>query len=56
LIYGAIGAGAGAGIDAMNANEQAIYAKRGAMKKVSLRPILTTARKGVVASFAFGGS
>ncbi len=56
LVYGAMGAGAGAGIDAMHSSERAIYARRGAASKMSLRPILTADRKGVLASLAFGGS
>jgi hypothetical protein len=56
LVYGAIGSGAGAGIDAMNRGEQAIYARRGAPSKVALRPIVTAGRKGLLASIAFGGS
>jgi hypothetical protein len=54
LVYGAIGAGAGAGIDAMHASEQPIYAPH-AMRKVVVRPVLTPDRKGVVASLSFGG-
>jgi hypothetical protein len=54
--YGGIGAGAGAGVDAMHSSERAIYARRGAASKMSLRPILTADRKGVLASLAFGGS
>jgi hypothetical protein len=50
LVYGAIGAGAGAGIDAMSASEQAIYARRRASPTVSLRPILTPAGHGLLAS------
>ena len=56
LVYGAMGAGAGAGIDAMHRGEQPIYAARRASTKVALRPILTADRKGVLASLAFGGS
>jgi hypothetical protein len=55
-VYGAIGAGAGAGVDAMNRSEQVIYAPRAAPSKVALRPIVTAGRKGVLASIAFGGS
>ena len=56
FVYGGIGAGAGAGVDAMHSSERAIYARRGAASTVSLRPILTADRKGVLASLAFGGS
>ena len=54
LAYGAIGAGAGAGIDAMNAGEQAIYARRTPSSKVTVRPIVTPERKGILASVAIG--
>ena len=54
LVYGAIGAGAGAGLDAMHSSEQAIYARRGTSSRVTLRPILTPGRKGVRASLTFG--
>ena len=56
LVYGAIGAGAGAGVDAMHRGEQVIYAPRAAPSKVALRPIARAGRKGVLASIAFGGS
>jgi len=55
LVYGGIGAGTGAGIDALHSSEQAIYATRRASGKVALRPILTGGRKGVAASLGFGG-
>jgi hypothetical protein len=56
LVYGGIGVGAGAGIDAMHSSDRAIYARRSAASKISLRPILTADRKGVLASLAFSGS
>ena len=55
LVYGAIGAGAGAGLDAMHSSEQAIYARRGTSARVTLRPILAPGRKGVRASLTFSG-
>jgi len=55
LMYGAIGAGAGVGIDAMHASEQVIYGRRGAPSKITLRPILTPGRAGLLASIAIGG-
>ena len=55
LVYGGIGAGTGAGIDALHSSEQPIYATRRASGKVALRPILTGGRKGVAASLGFGG-
>ena len=56
LVYGGIGAGAGAGIDAMHSSERAIYVRRSAASKMSLRPFLTADRTGVLASLAFDGS
>ena len=56
LVYGAIGSGAGAGLDAMNRGEQVIYSRRSAPSKVALRPIVGAGRTGVLASIAFGGS
>jgi hypothetical protein len=50
LVYGALGAGAGAGVDAMHRSEQVIYAARAAPSKVSVRPILMPDRKGLLAS------
>jgi hypothetical protein len=55
MVYGAIGAGAGAGIDAMHRSEQVIYGRRGAPSKLTLHPILTADRKGVLASLRFNG-
>jgi len=54
LVYGSIGAGAGAGIDAMSPSEQAIYARRGAPSKAGVRPGLTLRRSGVLASVSVG--
>jgi len=58
LVYGGIGAGAGAdaAIDAMHSSERAIYVRRSAASKMSLRPFLTADRTGVLASLAFDGS
>ena len=55
LLYGGLGAGVGAGIDAMHSSNQVIYARRAAASKVTLRPILTSGRKGVLASLTFSG-
>ena len=55
LVYGGIGAGAGAGIDAMHSSEQVIYGRRGTPAKVTLRPILSPGRRGLAASIAIGG-
>ena len=54
LVYGSIGAGAGAGIDAMSPSEQAIYARRGAPSKAGVRPGLTLRRSGILASVSVG--
>lgn len=54
VVYGSIGAGAGAGIDAMNPSEQPIYARRGAPSKAGVRPVLTLRRSGILASVAVG--
>ena len=54
LVYGSIGAGAGAGIDAMNPSEQPIYARRGAPAKAGVRPGLTLRRSGILASVSVG--
>jgi hypothetical protein len=55
LVYGGIGAGTGAGIDAMHSSEQVIYGRRGAPAQVTLRPILSPGRRGILASIAIGG-
>lgn len=54
LVYGSIGAGAGAGIDAMNRSEQPIYARRAAPSKAGVRPGLTLRRSGFLASVSVG--
>ena len=54
LVYGSIGAGAGAGIDAMNPSEQAIYARRAAPSKAGVRPGLMLRRSGFLASVSVG--
>lgn len=51
-IYGGLGAGAGAGLDALHSGNQVIYARRRA-SSISLRPVLVPGRTGVVASFTF---
>lgn len=55
-IYGGLGAGAGAGIDALHSGHQVIYARRRAASSISLRPVLVPGRRAVVASFTFGAS
>jgi len=53
LAYGGMGAGVGAGIDALVSSDQVIFAGSGTGAKVTVRPILKTDRTGVFASFAF---
>ena len=53
LVYGSIGAGAGAGIDAMNPSEQPIYTRRGA-PKLGVRPRLAPGHTGILASLSLG--
>jgi hypothetical protein len=52
LAYGGMGAGIGAGIDAMVSAPRVIYA-RGSSSKVTVRPLFAPGRKGVLASVAF---
>ena len=53
LIYGSLGAGAGAGIDALICGDHVIFASSGSSAKVTVRPILTPGRAGVRASLTF---
>ena len=53
LAYGGIGAGVGAGLDALVSSDQVIFARGGATAKATVRPILRTDRTGVRVSFAF---
>ena len=53
LLDGCLGAGVGAGIDALISGDQVIFASGGSSAKVSVRPILTPLRAGVRASLTF---
>jgi hypothetical protein len=48
-----MGAGAGAGIDALVSGKQVIYVRGASPSKVTLHPILTSGRRGVLASLGF---
>jgi hypothetical protein len=56
LLYGGLGTGVGAGLDAMTSSDQVIYARRASSSRLTLRTIVTPSRKGILASLAFGGS
>jgi len=51
--YGAIGAGAGAGIDALISSEQVIFARHGSRAAVTVRPRLRRGGPAVLATFGF---
>ena len=54
LVYGGIGAGVGAGLDALILSNQVIYFKSpGSVAKVTVSPLVTSERKGVVVVFGF---
>ena len=53
LTYGAMGAGAGAGIDALVSSDQVIFARRGMASKVSVSPLVRSGRAGFHASLRF---
>lgn len=53
LAYGGMGAGIGAGLDALISSNQVILASRGPASKVTVRPVLRPGRTGVFASFTF---
>ena len=54
LVYGGIGAGVGAGMDALILSNQVIYFKSpGSVAKVTVSPLVTSERKGVVVAFGF---
>jgi len=52
LAYGGIGAGVGAGLDALLSAEQVIYARRRA-SRVRVAPLVSRQRKAVLVSLAF---
>jgi hypothetical protein len=54
LVYGGLGAGIGVGVDALISSSQVIYARRAASSsRVSVAPLLTRRRQGVVLSLGF---
>jgi hypothetical protein len=53
LAYGGMGAGAGVGIDALMSSNRMIYARGDSASKVTFHPMLTSRRRGVLASIAF---
>lgn len=53
LAYGGMGAGIGAGLDALISSNQVIFASRGPTSKVTVRPVLRADRAGLFASLAF---
>jgi hypothetical protein len=53
LIYGGIGAGIGAGVDALISTRQVIYARRAASFRVTVRPLLTRRRQGAMVAVGF---
>lgn len=52
LVYGAMGAGAGVGIDALISSNQIIYARR-TSARFSVKPLLTRQRQGAVVVLGF---
>ena len=53
LTYGAMGAGAGAGIDALVSSDRVIFARRGTVSKLTVGPMLSRGRSGFLASLRF---
>jgi hypothetical protein len=54
LFYGAVGAGIGVGVDAMNSSDQVIYARRATSSTgLTVRPILTRHRQGAMVLIGF---
>jgi hypothetical protein len=53
LIYGGLGAGVGAGVDALVQGNQVIYFKPATSAKVTVSPLVTSDRKGLFLSFGF---
>ena len=53
LTYGAMGAGAGAGIDALVSSDQVIFARRGTASKWTVGPMVRSGRTGFRASLRF---
>ena len=53
LIYGGIGSGIGAGIDALMSTNQVIYARRAASARITVRPLIKPQRRAVVVAIGF---
>ena len=54
LFYGAVGAGIGVGVDAMNSAEQVIYVRRAvSAHRLTVRPVLTRQRQGAMVVIGF---
>ena len=53
LTYGAMGAGAGAGIDALVSSDRVIFARRDTVSKLTVGPMLRRGRTGFLASLRF---
>ncbi|RPH59484.1 MAG: hypothetical protein EHM89_10605 [Acidobacteria bacterium] len=53
LVYGGVGAGVGAGLDALVLGNQVIYFKPASSAKVTVSPLVTSERKGVVVAIGF---
>jgi hypothetical protein len=53
LIYGGLGAGVGAGLDALVQGNQVIYFKPASSARVTVSPLVTSDRKGVFLSLGF---
>ena len=54
LIYGGLGAGIGAGVDAMISGNQVIYARRAASSaRLTVRPLLARQRQGAMLAIGF---
>ncbi|HEY7441306.1 MAG TPA: hypothetical protein VH701_02715 [Vicinamibacterales bacterium] len=53
LVYGGLGAGVGAGLDAMVLGNQVIYFKPASSAKVTVSPLVTSDRKGLFLTVGF---
>lgn len=53
MVYGGLGAGVGAGLDALMMSNQVIYYKPNSAARLSISPLVTRERKGVLFSVGF---
>jgi hypothetical protein len=53
LVYGGLGAGVGAGLDALMLSNQIIYYKPSNSARLTVSPVVTRERKGVLLSVRF---